>query len=391
MKGITIIIVIVSTIIIINSVTQLLCKYATQSRDISAHCCLAIFCLSYGSSELKDFLGMLDACEFVVHAAAMHVGDSDVSEYSSLAILILACNNNSNSFKLSQSGACDIIAQIGNFGFNIRNERSSLIARNVCYAIAQLTEAMNANKLIEAGVCELVCELMKVHKDKISVVSAAIKAICGLASLSFPFREALSRSSACSLIIENLPKYEDKIEIIQEACEAMMHLSLNPSNSVIIGTVGGCELIVNYLDKRLMEHPMGVDVCCGALLNLVTYGETAKKNRLKILNAGAVDHIRRALASTKASYRARESALQLLDILGADRIAGNSSKNSSTSDLVGVVNMSVAKGGIPLGVEIRETYTSFDNLITSNATIITANRSRGNSSNHSDKNGVVEL
>ena len=105
---------------------------------------------------------MLDACEFIVHAASMHIGDTDVSEYSSLAILVLACNNNSNSYKLSQAGVCDIIAQIGNFGFNVRNERSSSIARNVCYAIAQLTEAMNSSKLLDAGVCELVCELFKV-------------------------------------------------------------------------------------------------------------------------------------------------------------------------------------------------------------------------------------
>jgi hypothetical protein len=214
-----------------------------------------------------------------------------------------------------------------------------------------------------------------------------------LASLSFPFREALSRSGACSLIIENLPRYDNKIEFVQEACEAMMHLSLNPSNSVIIGSIGGSELIVNYLDKILMEYPMGVDVCCGALLNLVTYGETAKKNKLKIMNADAVDHIRRALASTKASYRARETALQLLEILGADRIAG-SSKTSSNNDLVGVVNING-----PLAVEIRE-YTSFDNLINNKSTNVFkgvqqngANRSRGSSahSTHSDTNGMVEL
>ena len=230
-------------------------------------------------------------------------------------------------------------------------------------------------------------------------MSASVKSICGLASLSFPFREALSRSGACSLIIDCLPRYDKKIEFVQEACEAMMHLSLNPSNSVIIGSVGGCELIVNYLDKTLMEYPMGVDVCCGALLNLVTYGETAKKNKLKIMNAGAVDQIRRALASTKASYRARETALQLLDILGADRIAGSSSKSSSDNDLVGVVNMNGS-----LAVEVRE-YTSFDNLINNKSTTVfksiqqscsATNRSRGSSSfsdTHSDtnSNGMVEL
>jgi hypothetical protein len=188
----------------------------------------------------------------------------------------------------------------------------------------------------------------------------------------------------------------------------MMHLSLNPSNSVILGSVGGCEVIVKYLDKKLMEHPMGVDVCCGALLTLVTYGETAKKNRLKILNAGAVDHIRRALASTKASYRARESALQLLEILGADRISGSSSssKNSSNSDLVGVVNMNVSKGGAssttPLAIEKRETYTSFDNLMNSSSVFSVTGASRSSSSSgnahghaHAHANGhatgIVEL
>ena len=69
--------------------------------------------------------------------------------------------------------------------------------------------------------------------------------------------------------------------------------------------------------------------------------------------------------STKASYRAREHIISLLDILGAEAIPGSASNSNIVSNLykpsseagmfVSVLHASEMKGDtIPLSVEVRE-------------------------------------
>jgi hypothetical protein len=49
---------------------------------------------------------------------------------------------------------------------------------------------------------------------------------------------------------------------------------------------GACKTLVFALRDNLMEYPYGAEVCSGAMLNLVTYGTTAKSNRSSLVEAG---------------------------------------------------------------------------------------------------------
>ena len=109
---------------ICEAVITALNSFCEVSVEVSAYSCLAISTLAQMSRDLKEFLGELGACECVVFALNMHVGNAEVSEFGSAAVGVLAKGDISNSFRLAEAGACDAIVQTGNFGFKLRIEKN---------------------------------------------------------------------------------------------------------------------------------------------------------------------------------------------------------------------------------------------------------------------------
>ena len=202
-------------------------KHSLVSEKIAAFSCLVISILSWSLRDMQEFLGGIGACEEVVFATSMHIGDPLVSEYGSGAIGLLAKNNISNSLLLSQAGACDVISQVANFGFSLRQENCSEVATNVCFAFAHLCEARNATQLFECGAPCLVVKLLDLHIVNKDFLGAATKAICALSSLNGKHREEIGRVGGCELIINAINTPDVSVAVIQEACEAVMHVCID--------------------------------------------------------------------------------------------------------------------------------------------------------------------
>ncbi len=347
-----------------ESLVNIMTQYSEVSEKIAAYGCMAISILAWSLRELKEFLGEIGACEVVVFATSMHIGDPKVSEYGTNAIGQMAKQNISNSFRLAKAGACDILAQVGNFGFNLRHESCIAVATNVCYAFAHLSEAVNAKRLAECGSSGLVVALTKLHMKDKDFALAAVKALCALSSLNAFHREELGNCDGCKYVVEIIGLH-DNVTLCLEGCEAIMHLSLSPNNADKIGASNGCEVVATALKGKLFEVDFGTEVCTGAMLNLATYGINAAENREKLVKCGSIDMLKRAQFSPKASYKARENIQALLDLLGAENVSSNAFGRFNTgvnANLVKVINGSEMKGStVPLKVEVREVieYDSF--------------------------------
>jgi hypothetical protein len=370
-----------------EALVQIMNKYCEVSQVISAHGCLAVSILAWSLRELKEFLGEIGACEVVVFALTMHIGDPMVSEYGTRAVGLMARNNISNSYRLAEAGACDALSQTGNFGFNLRHDRCVDVAMNVCAAFAELAEAANATRLLDCGAGPLVVELTRFHHKSEDFAVAAMRGICALASLNAIHREELGRSESClPLVVKMLYLHDNPSSITLEGCEAIMHLSLSPNNANKLGECGGCEVVATMLRTKLQDVDFGAEVCTGAMLNLATYGENAKSNREKLIACGVIDLLRKTQFSPRASYKARENILSLLDIFATmDMMSaasgsasnGHASSNGSSSgsgarlragsnnsngDLISIIHASKMKGDtVPLHAEVREVieYNSF--------------------------------
>lgn len=185
----------------------------SNNEEIVAIGCHALSDLSWTSRDLREFLGEIGACECIIYILTLYIGNPDVAEYGTSTVINLSKDIN-NSYRLSEAGACDVIVQTGNFGFNIRHPKSIIIASNVCNCIYNLCEARNQKKLSESGTCELVTQLLKIHLNVYDVVVSAIRAICGLASLTIENREILGRVGACNLIVQSFSLYQPLPQIL---------------------------------------------------------------------------------------------------------------------------------------------------------------------------------
>jgi hypothetical protein len=359
-------------------------RYGEESTSVASFGCMTITILAWSLRELKEFLGEIGACEVVVYVMSVHIGDPEVSEYGSHAVGILSKSNIANSYRLAESQACDILAQVGNFGFNLRHEKCVVVAKNVCYAFAQLAEAVNAKRLMDCGASALVCHLTKLHFKNEDFAVAAIHSICALASLNPFHREELGKHQMCKFIVDMINLHSANNSLVREGCESIMHLSLSPNNADKLSENNACSLILNLFSK-MTDVEFGTEICTGCLLHFCTYGNLAKRNRFILISNNASELLKNAQLSTKASYKARENIISLLDLINSE-IAMNpdpkslsASTNASSSvlhqsnyynkdstHLISVIHGSEMKGNtVPLHVEVREVleYDSLQNKL----------------------------
>jgi hypothetical protein len=295
-------------------------NFCETSVEVATFACMTIEVLARASRDLREFLGELGACESVIYALSLHIGNPEISEFGAAAVRQLADGNISNSFRLAEAGACDVLVQTGNFGFNLRHERSGSVSAHVCEAISQLCEASNRTKLLDSGACEVVVSLLRFHTADVVVARATLTAICGLASMTDPIRSALSQCKCPALIVDAAHVHSGDTVVLLKACEAAMHMSLLPSAAVQFEASGGCEMLAEALGGLLMEKDFGPEVCCSAMLQIVQNsglsGSIAVVSvKIKLINADAVGILKRVAFSSRATQRAREHAKDLLHML----------------------------------------------------------------------------
>lgn len=252
------------------------------------------------------------------------------------------------------------------------------VARNVCFAFAQLAEAVNAKRLLECGAPHLIAHLTKLHYKNSEFAVAAVHVICALASLNPIHREELGKNGICQQLVDIIMLFNDNIPLLTEGCEAIMHLSLSPNNSDKLCESNAHELILNLFNKKLMEVDFGTEICTGALLHFASLGLYSKKNRSYLIQHECIELLKKAQFSSKASYKARENITALLDLLNNEiaispelsmsSVSSSMMSNStatahSNTHLVTVIHGSEMKGNtIPLHVEVHEVleYDSFN-------------------------------
>ncbi|CAK9252490.1 unnamed protein product [Sphagnum jensenii] len=293
-------------------------KHCSLSEAITAYCCATVSHLAWSSVEMREFLGELGCCEIIVCCMAFHIGDPKVSEYGSGAVVNLSHENIENSYRLAAAGAIEIMAQLGNFGFNLRNSQSSIVASNTCLALAQMAEALNANKLLECGACELVLNLLKVHRKVDRVVESAVLALCAVASVSTKLRCILGDIDCCEVIVKILKRYDYIPTVTFKACETILHLSVSPGNIHKLIKAHAIDVMMVAFESRMIDTSVGCEICLGTFLNFCKYSteEDIDKITYKLINMSISDLIRSMKSSNNMSKRCTELGNELLVILG---------------------------------------------------------------------------
>jgi hypothetical protein len=312
-----------------EALVEIINKFATESSVVASYACLAICNMAYGSLELREYLGEVGACESIIFAMNMNIGHPETSEYGSCAVGILAFNHIGNSFRLAQAGACECIAQTGNFGFNLRHPRCQIVAANVCTSLCYLCEASISRQLFESGVAAVLTTLLRQHIDSDAVVLPGIKAMCGLASLNPELRAMLGKLESSNIVMDIIGKYAaTNTGILIDSCETILHLAIDQNNVKSLHKLGACKAVTAAL-LQLSDVSLGSEICTGALVNLCTIPSAA----VELYELGGIELLKATQHSRKASFRARENIQKLIESMNVNKSKSPSSSTASTSSL----------------------------------------------------------
>lgn len=284
---------------------------------ITAYLCLTISILAWSNKDMNDYLGEIGICEALINAISLNIGDAAISDYGSSAIFLLARNNSNNSYVLIEAGACELLSQIGCFGLNMQSELAESVAINICYSISYLSEAYSSQKLYDSGVSSLVCLLCEYHFKSKPFSEAMLKSVCSLASLNDNHREVIGKSNMCSYLLQIIELFPNNTNIIIDCCEAIMHLTLLPTNCDRFNTMKNsvcCIKLIKLMDKKLKNVKYGVDIVTEALYNLSIYGDKIYEAREIMKEYNIIEILKSAQFSSNVSLRARELIFQLLKI-----------------------------------------------------------------------------
>ena len=135
-----------------------------------------------------------------------------------------------------------------------------------------------------------------------------------------------------------------------------MHLALNPDNALQLGRCEACVSLINVLNKILGEpssftaSPFLPEICCVALLNLITFGPGTQENIHRLSSNYCVNTLNRIQEGSIATYRGRETARSILNLIFNYR---GKDEGDSDNVFVGVILSSEARrGAVPLQAEL---------------------------------------
>ena len=289
------------------------------------------------TGRVIEYLGAIGFYRAFIGCISLHVGDAIISELGLAAIASLgggrgiAHNNNRYLLSTMETNCCEVITQVGSFGFNMRHRRCCIIATHFCAAVEVLCEAVNVSKLLDSGCSQMLLALMKLHLSDVCFSTAAVKAVCGLSSLSSLLRIELMRFQVCDVLVEAYTKHSMTCKtIILDICEATLHLSVDVCNIERIGLAGLCKVLVHALQTHLLWIEQGAEIATSAVLHLVvassngtadtTTTDAYNENQYRFVDAGIMEALQMTLRSELLSFRTLDNLTELLRVFAVEDI-----------------------------------------------------------------------
>jgi hypothetical protein len=246
----------------IDVLISLLTRYSDQeSPVIPSYGCLIMIIIISAVPEMKEYFGEKGFCEIISYILSVNVGIADVSEYGTYAIACLTKKHFPNIhrfYKMSNESSssspvppalppaslssprgsestlpkkksispplplfagnhrplCELLSQIGIYGCNVRHSKSVLIARNICFAIGNISEAIFTRSFKEYQLLPLLLQLFTLHYNKDIFINSMFYVIHRILLLNNKFLEDFLNGEIMNILSEVIQHYSQNIPIL---------------------------------------------------------------------------------------------------------------------------------------------------------------------------------
>eukprot|EP01041_Mallomonas_annulata_P000121 gene121-181_t len=226
----------------------------------------------------------------IISLLEYHKNNSMVVESAMISISALCCLAEDSSAvcepnleALCEAGICDLITTILRLH---QNEESVVI--QACWAMTHLNFncAFNKTAFGDAGACELIPEMAKKHLSSSTMAEALCRAMASLATSNSKNNVKLGDAGACEVVATIMKSHPSEPALAEAGCKAVMNLAFgNASNKNKLGEQGACEAVLLALQSFSWIATVA-ELGCWAIMNLVA---NCDENNIKLGEVGACD------------------------------------------------------------------------------------------------------
>ena len=171
--------------------------------------------------------------------------------------------------KLMNYGYGEILVEL--LRDNKSNDSVVLIVLSTVSALALIEEPRIKLANIE-GCCELLVEILSLHRKSDAVLPQILWAICRMGCHSIS-RTKLQQANVCEIVLDILHHYQNNIEIAALICLTLSNLTSSNVAKVQIVNVGFGELLVSLLKHHSEYTPKSLHYVCWSIRNMTFINE----------------------------------------------------------------------------------------------------------------------
>ena len=249
-----------------------------------------------GTNALKEF-GSADVCRTLFFVIERHYNSLVLVELFLKAVVTMA-SIDSNVKKLN---ATDILNWLVRLMDHCIEEET--VVTLGCHALGELaTDRDSAEKLGSLRACEIITNILVMHRENELVMSWACRAAGRLASYSKRNSARLGEANAAGALAVVLNLHMDRELVCNFVCLAISGMTISPSgnsiNRSLLGDLGVCELVLRVLQRYEESESVVAEGLC-ALSGLVDCNASN-------LNKCVAHNICKVIVSALSRYNARK-------------------------------------------------------------------------------------
>ncbi len=307
-------------------ILEVLRMYTNNNAGIVDIACLALNNLSYHNDYSVKILMNNGCCELLVDLLKLYEMNPEVICSSCCLINSLIENNNIEAKQLFiNANTLELLME------RLKQYKSnSMIVKDICGLFVDFMRNHHeyGKQLGELGLCEILVNALRDHREFVSVVIPVMKSICNIASENEENKLRLSNTGCHSLIFEVLRQYMSNGDVVAVTAYICMNLNFDEEVLSLLASQGVCELIVDVLK----EHFNNADAAmlCVRLYHFVLNVEFKQR----IIVAGGTDVILKVMKSHINNVNVLECSTAAISHLIAEEVITIQLANNEFAELL---------------------------------------------------------
>lgn len=314
----------------------------------SSHAALVLSNLAFGSTSVKDEVGLRGGVAAISNAMRLHIKDQAMQARGALALRNLSYKSESNQAIAGENGS---ISALVNAIETYPEDRETI--HQACTALVNLTNTNEANRthLSEAGGVKAIAKIMRLYPKSATVSDDCISILRNISVGNEIAQTQIGQGNCIGDVIQAMVMFRKDEKLVEKACAAIRYACFVKENRETVGDGNGIQAIVDVIKI----HSKNASIVENAFLALGNATFELLKNKTAVGTCGGIEIVKAAIEDHRHNENIQIHGCRLLR-----NLADNHSRNQSLLVENEAINTAVfALIGFPDSAAVQEQALAF--------------------------------